>query len=168
MPPLLPPRHALPCPLVPVAWHPSACSHYCMWQSAAQRFGAIWRIMLSTNRFENTCMPKVLSPAPLLPCAKRWGNFDHVGCRGDTTEAKDVLGGSGFVTNVHITDRLVQVGGQKGEKRGKRGRRKREGKGRTKWHRNGSHTNPLLQGTLKQVAQGLCPLSHLKEFDVGE
>ena len=29
------------------------------------------------------------------PC--RWGNFDHVGCRGDSTEAADELGGNGKV-----------------------------------------------------------------------
>ena len=41
-----------------------------------------------------------------------------MGCRGDTVEAKDILGGNGFVTNVHITDLLVEVRGACLESRG--------------------------------------------------
>lgn len=93
---------------------------------AAQRLGATWRIMLSTSRFSNTCMPQPLCTAP---APRMWGAFDHVGCRGDTTEAKDVLGGSGFVTNVHITDRLVQVGEKKAEKKGGKGEEEERGRG---------------------------------------
>lgn len=43
-----------------------------------------------------------------IPC-RRWGNFEHVGCRGDTTEASDELGGDGFVSNIHITDLEIEV-----------------------------------------------------------
>eukprot|EP00887_Chlorella_sp_A99_P004864 scaffold4.g4864.t1 len=40
------------------------------------------------------------------PCGSKswWGNFEHVACRGDSTETHDQLGGNGYVTNIHITD----------------------------------------------------------------